>query len=152
MGFTRFVTTTFNQRRPMDYTYHTPVYDPTDEDNNGVPDNPGDILYFQENYSGNKDSLGINFGFAFTFNIPLDNRFQNSCLDAVNTQIKLQEQQLNAKKLDYEIARLKHCGELMLAGIYFDPKSEYAKLCDGVRIAPKPNQVIPHTHELEIGQ
>ena len=54
--------------------------------------------------------------------------------------------------LNYEIARLKNCGELMLAGIYFDPKSEYAKLCEGVRIAPKPNQVIPHTHKLEIGQ
>ena len=57
----------------------------TDADNNGVPDNPGNILYYQENYSGNKDSLGLNFGFAFTFNIPLDNRFQDSCLDAANT-------------------------------------------------------------------
>ena len=54
--------------------------------------------------------------------------------------------------LNYEITRLKNCGELMLAGIYFDPKSEFAKLCEGVRIAPKPNQVIPHTHELKIGQ
>ena len=84
-------------------------------------------------------------------NIPLDKRFQDSCLDAANTQIKLQKQQLNAKMLNYEIARLKNCGELMLAGIYFDPKSEFAKLCEGVRIAPKPNQVIPHTHELNIG-
>ena len=39
----------------------------------------------------------------------------------------------------------------MLAGIYFDPKSEFAKLCEGV-LAPKPNQVIPHTHELKIGE
>ena len=150
MGFSPFVTTTFNQRRPQDYIYSTPVYDTTDDDNNGVPDNPGNILYYQENYSGNKDSLGLNFGFAFTFNIPLDKRFQDSCLDAANTQIKLQKQELNAKMLNYEIARLKNCGELMLAGIYFDPKSEFAKLCEGVRIAPKPNQVIPHTHKLEI--
>ena len=54
--------------------------------------------------------------------------------------------------LNYEIARLKNCGELMLKGIYFDPKSEYAKLCEGVRIGKKPNQVISHTHELKIGQ
>ena len=87
MGFSPFVTTTFNQRRPQDYIYNTPVYDPTDDDNNGVPDNPGNILYYQENYSGNKDSLGLNFGFAFTFNIPLDKRFQDSCLNAANTQI-----------------------------------------------------------------
>ena len=149
MGFSPFVTTTFNQRRPQDYIYHTPVYDNTDANNDNVPDNPGNILYYQENYSGNKDSLGLNFGFAFTFNIPLDNRFQDSCLDAANTQIQLQKQELNAKMLNYEIARLKNCGELMLAGIYFDPKSEFAKLCEGVRIAPKPNQVIPHTHKLK---
>ena len=85
------------KERPQDYIYNTPVYDPTDADNDGVPDNPGNILYYQENYSGNKDSLGLNFGFAFTFNIPLDKRFQNSCLDAANTQIKLQKQELNAK-------------------------------------------------------
>ena len=48
MGFTPFVTTTFNQRRPQDYTYQTPVYDTTDADNDGVPDNPGNILYYQE--------------------------------------------------------------------------------------------------------
>ena len=40
----------------------------------------------------------------------------------------------------------------MLAGIYFDPNSEFAKLCEGVMIAPKPNQVIPHTHEFKVGQ
>ena len=117
-----------------------------------MPDNPGNVLYFQENYSGNKDSLGLNFGFALTFNIPLDNRFQDSCLDAANTQINLQKQELNAKRLNYEIARLKNCGELMLKGIYFDPKSNFAKLCEGVMIAPKPNQVIPHTHEFKVGQ
>ena len=149
MGFTPFVTTTFNQRRPHDYIYHTPVYDNTDANNDNVPDNPGNILYYQENYSGNKDSLGLNFGFAFTFNIPLDSRFQNSCLDAANTQIKLQKQELNAKMLNYEIARLKNCGELKLAGIYFDPKSKFAKLCEGVMVSPPPNQVIPHTHKLK---
>ena len=69
MGFSPFVTTTFNQRRPMDYIYHTPVYDNTDANNDNVPDNPGNVLYYQENYSGNKDSLGLNFGFALTFNI-----------------------------------------------------------------------------------
>ena len=134
MGFSPFVTTSFNQRRPQDYIYHTPCIRSNRDDNNGVPDNPGNILYYQENYSGNKDSLGLNFGFAFTFNIPLDNRFQDSCLDAANTQINLQKQELNAKMLNYEIARLKNCGELMLAGIYFDPKSNFAKLCEGVRM------------------
>ena len=58
-----------------------------------------------------------------------------------NTQINLQKQELNAKLLNYEIARLKNCGELMLAGIYFDPKSNFAKLCEGVVVstASKPS-------------
>ena len=51
--------------------------------------------------------------------------------------------------LNYEIARLKNCGELKLAGIYFDPKSKFAKLCEGVMGSPPPNQVIPHTHKLK---
>jgi hypothetical protein len=149
LAFSPFISSSFNQKRPQDYIYHTPVYDPTDLDEDGVPDNPGEVLYYQENYSNNKDSLGLNLGFALTFNIPLDNRFQDSCLDAAQTQIKLQKQELNAKLLNYELARLKNCGNLMLQGIYFDPKSEYAKLCEGVRIGEKPNQVIPHNHKLK---
>ena len=31
-----------------------------------------------------------------------------------------------------EIARLKMCGELKLAGIYFDPNTRFAKLCEGI--------------------
>ena len=58
MTVSPFVTTSFNQKRPQDYIYHTPVYDPTDANDDGVPDNPGNVLYHQENYSGNKDSLG----------------------------------------------------------------------------------------------
>ena len=81
MTVSPFVTTSFNQKSDHRTTYiNTPVYDPTDANDDGVPDNPGNILYHQENYSGNKDSLGLNFGFALTFNIPLDNRFQDSCL------------------------------------------------------------------------
>ena len=36
----------------------------------------------------------------------------------------------------------------MLAGIYFDPNSKFAKLCEGVMGSPPPNQVIPHSHKL----
>ena len=37
----------------------------------------------------------------------------------------------------------------MLKGIYFDPSSNFAKLCEGVIVQPPPNQVIPHTHKLK---
>ena len=69
MTITPFTTFNSNFRKPYRDYYTTPVYDPTDADNDGVPDNPGNILYYQENYSGNKDSLGLNFGIALTFNI-----------------------------------------------------------------------------------
>ncbi len=150
MSLSPFVTTTINQKRPFDYTYHTPVYDNTDANNDSVPDNPGNILFYQENYSGNKDSLGLNFGFALTFNIPLDNRFQNTCLDAANTQVLIQRQILSEKRLNYELARLKNCGELALAGITFHPNSPYHALCADVVVSPQMGQVLPHTHELEI--
>ena len=151
MTVSPFVTTSFNQKRPQDYIYHTPVYNEA-TDSNGNLTNPGEILFYRENYSNNKDSLGLNFGFALTFNIPLDNRFQDSCLDAANTQIQLQKQELSAKRLNYEIARLKNCGELMIAGISFHPESPYAALCADVVISPKPNQVLPHNHEIKINK
>ncbi len=149
MSLSPFVTTSINQKRPFDYIYNTPVYDTTDADDDGVPDNPGDILYYQENYSGNKDSLGLNFGFALTFNIPLDNRFQDACLSAANTQIQLQRMELSKARLNYELARLKNCGELMIAGISFKPDSPYADLCKDVIVSAKKGQVIPHTHEIK---
>ena len=34
-------------------------------------------FFLSRNYSGNKDSLGLNVGVALTFNIPLDKRFQD---------------------------------------------------------------------------
>ena len=148
MSFSPFVTTSFNQKRPFDYTYLTPVYDnTTDDDGNLV--NAGDILYYQENYSGNKDSLGLNVGAALTFTFPLDQRFQNACLKSATTQEKIQAQILSKERLNYELARLKNCGELAIKGISFSPDSIYHKLCEDVIVKPVKNQVLPHTHKLE---
>ena len=151
MTVSPFVTTSFNQKRPQDYIYNTPVYNEA-TDSNGNLTNPGEILFYRENYSGNKDSLGLNFGFALTFNIPLDKRFQDSCLDAANTQIKLQKQKLSAERLNYELARLKNCGELALSGITFHPNSPFAALCADIVTSPKPGQVLPHNHEIKINK
>jgi len=147
MSFSPFVTTAFNQKRPMDYIYETPVYDTSvDEDGNLL--NPGKILYYQQNYSGNKDSLGINFGAALTFTFPLDQRFQNQCLKSATTQEKIQQQILSKERLNYELARLKNCGELKIAGIEYASTSIYHKLCEDVIVSPKKGQVLPHTHNL----
>jgi hypothetical protein len=148
MSFSPFVTTSFNQKRPFDYTYETPVYDPSvDEDGNLL--NPGRILYYQQNYSGNKDSLGINFGAALTFTFPLDNRFQDACLKSATTQEKIQSQVLSKERLNYELARLKNCGELAIKGISFATDSPFYDLCKDVIVTPPKNQVLPHTHNLK---
>ena len=150
MSISPFVTTAFNQKRPMDYTYLTPVYNDATDPETGELTNAGEILYYKENYSGNKDSLGINFGAALTFTFPLDQRFQNACLKSATTQEKIQQQILSKERLNYELARLKNCGELKLAGIEYAKSSIYYKLCEDVIVSPKKGQVLPHTHKLQI--
>ena len=132
----------------MDYTYETPYYNPAVDDDGNLT-NAGEILYYQENYSGNKDSLGLNVGVALTFNIPLDKRFQNACLKSATTQEKIQQQILSKERLNYELARLKNCGELKIAGIEYASTSIYHKLCEDVIVSPKKGQVLPHTHKLK---
>ena len=159
LTFSPFVTFGANYRKPFDHVYYTPVYDPTDligdfdDDGNpigdGVPDNAGDILYYQENYSGtNKDSFALNSGFSLNFTVPLDRKFQNECMNAATTQVKIQKQVLRNKELDWAIARIKECGKLKQEGILISKKSEFYNLCSDIYIDKKPNQVIPHTHEL----
>ena len=91
----------------------------------------------------------MNVGAALTFNIPLDKRFQDACLKSATTQEKIQRQILSKERLNYELARLKNCGELKLAGIEYASSSIYYKLCEDVIVSPKKGQVIPHTHKLK---
>ena len=65
-----------------------------------------------------------------------------------DAQLALLEQALAHKKLDYEIGRLKHCGELAKAGVIFRPGSRAAQICADVMVIPKPGQVLPHKHEV----
>lgn len=159
LTFSPFVTFGANYRKPFNHVFHTPVYDPTDligdfdDDGNptgdGVPDNAGDILYYEENYSGtNKDSFAVNTGFSLNFTVPLDKRFQSQCSEAATTQVKIQKQILRNKELDWAIARIKECGKLKQEGILISKKSEFFDLCSDIYIDKKPNQVIPHTHKL----
>ena len=148
VSFSPFLTSSFNQKRPQDYIYQTPVYDPSVDDSGNLI-NPGEILYYQENYSGNKDSLGLNFGAALTFTFPLDQRFQNACLKSATTQEKIQHQILSKERLNYELARLKNCGELKIKGIEYASTSIYYKLCEDVIVSPVKGQVLPHTHKLK---
>ena len=52
------------------------------------------------------------------------------------------------KRLDFEIARLKNCGELMKAGIMFHKNSPYFAVCADVMLINPPGVVANHTHEI----
>ena len=143
-----FATTSVAIKRPQDYIYHTPVYnEATDDDGNLT--NAGEILFFRENYSGNKDATSFNFGIAATISVPLDKRFQDACLKSATTQEKIQRQILSKERLNYELARLKNCGQLYRDGIRFTKDSKYYSLCEDIEVVPKMGQVIPHTHKLK---
>jgi len=148
LSISPFATTSVAIKRPQDYIYHTPVYNEA-TDSNGNLTNAGEILFHRENYSGNKDATSFNFGIAATVSVPLDKRFQNACLKSATTQEKIQRQILSKERLNYELARLKNCGQLYRDGIRFTKDSKYYSLCEDVEVVEKMGQVIPHTHKLK---
>jgi len=131
---------------PYEYSYPDPVYDLSDLDDDGRLDNPGDVLFFKDTRTGQKDNHNWNVGLSIQATIPLDQGLQRRCKEAVDTQLALQQQLLANKRLDFEISRLKHCGELMMKGIRFAKGSPYEKVCRDVR-AHHPN---PHTHSISV--
>ena len=52
------------------------------------------------------------------------------------------------KRLDFEIARLKNCGELMKQGIMFHQKSPYYAVCADVVLVNPPGVVGQHSHSI----
>ena len=146
-----FITKSNSYALPFQNTVSTPYYDPTDDDENGVPDNPGNILFYQEIPSRQKDNHSLNFGVSATLSIPLDGGLQQRCKAAADTQTALQRQILANKRLDFELSRLRHCGELAQKGISFHPKSKFYVVCSDVVLGPTPNQKpVPHYHQIKV--
>ena len=146
-NFTPFLTGNASWTKPYEGYYNSPVYDMRDLDDDGAPDNPGDILYHVPTRTGQKDNYSLSAGFSMTWSTPLDKELQQQCKDAVATQIALQNQQVANKRLDFEIARLKNCGELLKAGISFHPKSPYYSVCADV-VVQNVNNIAPHAHSI----
>ena len=121
----------------------------TDLDDDGVLDNPGEILYYVPTRTGQKESYNVSLGLSATWSRPLDKELQAQCKEAAATQINLQKQLTANKRLDFEIARLKNCGELKKAGIIFHPKSPYASVCADVMLINPAGVVAPHMHNLK---
>ena len=149
MNITPFLTGNIAVKRPYEAYYMDPVYNNVDADDDDVPDNPGQILYYKPVRTGQKDSSTVSLGVSATWSKPLDKTLQQQCKDAAAANIALMEQANANKRLDFEIARLKNCGELMKAGIMFHPKSPYHAVCADVVLVNPPGVVAEHTHEID---
>ena len=149
MNITPFATGNIAVKRPYESYYMDPVYNNVDANNDDVPDNPGEILYYKPVRTGQKDSSTVSLGISATWSKPLDKDLQQQCKDAAAANIALMEQSVANKRLDFEIARLKNCGELMKAGIMFHPQSPYYKVCADVVLVNPPGVVADHNHTIE---
>mgnify|MGYP001252052611 FL=1 len=157
-NFTPYVTGSGSFTRPYEDYYDSPVYDMRDltgdfDDDgkpigDGAPDNPGSILYNVPTRTGQKDNYNLGIGFSMTWSTPTDKEMQELCKKAARTQIELNAQLTANKRLDFEIARLKNCGDLMLRGIRFHPKSPYYKVCADVIVNNPPGHTHPHVHAI----
>jgi hypothetical protein len=147
-NFTPYVTGSGSWTKPYEEYYDSPVYDMRDMDEDGAPDNPGDILYNVPTRTGQKDNYNLGIGFSMTWSTPTDKNMQELCKQAARASIDLMQQSAANKRLDFEIARLKNCGDLMLRGIQFHPKSPYYKVCADVVVNNPPGHKHPHVHAI----
>ena len=113
----------------------------------GVPDNPGSELWEKPVRTGDTRNYSTSLGLSATLSFPLDGGLQERCKSAADTQTALMQQQLANKRLDFEIARLKNCGELMQRGISFHPRSPYYKICADV-LVQNVNTIKQHRHSI----
>ena len=113
----------------------------------GVPDNPGRQLWQKPVRTGMTRNYSTSIGLSATISFPLDGGLQARCKQAVDTQVAMQNQLLANKRLDFELARLKNCGELLKKGIRFHPQSPYAKVCADV-VVMNVNTIQDHVHSI----
>jgi len=150
-NFTPYVTGSISAQKPWEPYYDDNVYDMRDLDEDGAPDNPGDVLYQVPIRTGQKDNYNLGVGFSITWSEPLDKKLQDQCKEAAAANIEMMKQLTANKRLDFEIARLKNCGELIKQGIMFHPKSPYYKVCADVvvqNVTQVPKHEHPHLHAI----
>jgi hypothetical protein len=148
LSITPFATLQDSWKEPYEDYYMDPVFDNSDTNNDGVLDNPGTVLYEKPTRTGQKSNHSIGWGISMNITIPLDKRHNEGCLKAADTQNQLNQQLIANKRLDFEMARLKHCAEQKRLGVTFHKSSPAAKICADIVVA-NPHGVIPnHQHEI----
>jgi len=147
-NFTPYITRTGTWQDPYEAFFNDPVYNMADNNDDNIPDNPGEILYYVPTRTGQKSTQNINIGFSATFSIPLDKKAMEQCKEAVEIHNAYRMQLTANKRLDFEIARLKNCGELKKQGIVFHPNSPYYSVCADVMLINPPGVVGEHVHSI----
>jgi hypothetical protein len=147
MNVTPFITGAGSFQKPYEPWYMDNVYDMRDFDDDGAPDNPGSVLYQMPTRTGQKDNYNLSVGVSATWSRPLNKKQQRLCEEAATVHNQYRAQLLANKRLDFEIARLKNCGELLKQGIQFHPKSPYYSVCADV-VVNNVTHVKPHRHSI----
>tara|TARA_Y100001938_G_scaffold31513_1_gene43045 strand:+ start:720 stop:1541 length:822 start_codon:yes stop_codon:yes gene_type:complete len=115
----------------------------------GLPDNPGEVVWMKPVRTDMRANQNFNLGLSATLSVPLNRKLQKQCIQAAQAQIDMNTQLVANKRLDFELARLKNCGEMKQNGIMFHPKSPYASICaDVVVTKARPGSLPDHTHQL----
>ena len=118
----------------------------------GVPDtlSNGNLepIWYKPIRTDMKANQSFNAGLSATLSLPLNRKLIRQCHEAANAQIEMQTQLVANKRLDFELARLKNCGELMKAGVIFHPKSPYHAVCADVVLVNPPGTLPNHTHTI----
>ena len=112
----------------------------------GKPDNPGVVVWNKPVRTDYHANQSLNLGLSATISIPLNKKLQKQCMEAADAQNAMQTQLVANKRLDFELARLKNCGELMKAGIMFHPKSPYYSICADIVVTNPGGKLLPHEH------
>jgi len=115
----------------------------------GLPDNPGQQVWQKPVRTDMKANQNFNLGLSATLSLPLNRKLQKQCHQAAQAQIDMSTQLVSNKRLDFELARLKNCGQMKKEGIMFHPKSPYASICADVVVTQgRPGSLPDHTHKL----
>jgi hypothetical protein len=157
LNISPFVSSTHSFGKPDNQYYQEPVYDNSDnfglldpetgiDGPDGVPDNPGKVLFYKPMRTGYRQNYSNNFGITATFSVPLDWGPINLCKDAQRKQVALYEQALADKRLNYEMGRLTACAKALREGYGFAKTSPFYAICADVVLKPKP--VEGHTHQI----
>ena len=98
MNITPYVNGTGSFKRPFERYYQDPVYNNADNDDDNIPDNPGEILYYIPTRTGQTENYNLSIGLSATWSRPLDKDYKNN-VKMVTSNIALMLRQLQKIRL-----------------------------------------------------